>query len=68
MEREACEKLFVFYVAAGFLKDKAKPKQTGFATGSSGAPHVVCASDQIRATWVDADNNIIEIEFAKSSV
>ena len=51
-----------------FLKNRAKPTETGFAIGSPGALHVISASDQIKASWVNADNNIIVIRFAKSSV
>jgi hypothetical protein len=52
----------------GFLINKAKPTCIGFAIGSPGAPHLICASDQIRASWIKADTTIIGSEAAKSSV
>src|SRR5215216_1682131 len=52
--------------AMGFLSSKAKP--AGFAIGSPGASHLVCASDQIKASWVNATTTIIGNRFAKSSI
>jgi len=66
--KPGCKELFGCHEAVGLLKNKAKPIQTGFATGSPGAPHSVCASDHIRASWVKADITIIEIGTTKSSV
>ena len=38
----------------GLKKDETQP--TGFAIRSPGAPHNEIASDQIRTSWVYADN------------
>jgi len=68
LRKDSCEELFGFYEAVDILKNKAKPTYTGFAIGSPGAPHLICASDQIRASWIKADITIIESGAAKSSV
>ena len=68
VDNDKAAKIFYFDEAVDILKNEAKPTYTGFAIGSPGTPHLICASDQIRASWIKADNSIIVTRFIKSSV